>query len=134
MIKFLTAEHGPVPPFVTVGTVVHPTAVALASGDTAYLALLGIFPHDIPDGFAPWGHTWELVGGIYVGTPVGTDEERSAALAQQHADTMRATVWRPNAQRRRLNAARTAARTAAATLPHASRAAVEALITLTEDR
>ncbi|WP_295583180.1 hypothetical protein [uncultured Lamprocystis sp.] len=105
MITYLTTEHGPVPPHVTLNGMSYPTELAIQRGEAAYLAPLGIFPHEVPDGPAPFGHDWELIDGTYVGTPAGSEEDRAAALAAQEHLRLRREVWPEQTRQRNIRAA-----------------------------
>jgi hypothetical protein len=119
---YLTASHGPVPDFVVLSGMRHPTELALRQNDTARLAQLGIYPHQPPTDPAPLGTTWTLTGGVYVGTPSGTPAQIAAALAEQTLAAQR-TVWAERAAIRRREAA---IRTLKSTLVETSPAAVQA--------
>jgi hypothetical protein len=106
MTQYLTADHLPAPQTVTTpDMMVHPTALAIEQGQTAYLATLGIFPHQHPDEPAPLGIDWELVNGTYIGTPAGNEADRVAALAAQEMLRLRRDVWPQQYKQRRVREA-----------------------------
>ena len=86
-MQYLTATHQTPPAYVHQGDMLHPTAEAIATNDTARLAELDLWPHVTVDGPAPLGYTdWTLADGIYTRQPDGTPEEIAAALEQQAAE------------------------------------------------
>ena len=83
-MPYLTSTHQTPPAYVHQGDMLHPTAEAIASNDTARLAELDLWPHVTAEGPAPLGYTdWTLADGVYSRQPAGTPEEIAAALAAQ---------------------------------------------------
>ena len=82
---YLTATHQTPPAHIERDGLLIPTAAWIARQETAKLAPLGIYPHHPNTQPAPLGVQWELVDGEYIETPVGTPEERQAALDAQAA-------------------------------------------------
>ena len=81
---YLTSTHQTPPAYVHQGDMLHPTAEAIASNDTARLAELDLWPHVTTEGPAPLGYTdWSFADGVYTREPSGTAEEIAAALEQQ---------------------------------------------------
>ncbi len=87
IITYLTAAHQRPPAYVLVDGMPHPTAGAIASGNPARLAALGIYPHQTAQGPAPLGYTdWVLADGTYSRQPAGTAEEIAAILLEQQRE------------------------------------------------
>ena len=88
-MQYLTATHQTPPAYVHQGDMLHPTAEAIATNDTARLAELDLWPHVTVDGPAPLGYTdWIFADGVYTRQPAGTPEEIAAALEQQAAEQL----------------------------------------------
>jgi hypothetical protein len=87
--EYRTQDHGPAPQFVLRNGMSCPTELAIQQGDTAYLAELGLFPHEYPDEPHLLGIDWVRTGDTYVGTPAGNEADRAAALAAQELATVR---------------------------------------------
>jgi hypothetical protein len=88
-ITYLTASHQRPPAYVLVDGMPHPTAGAIASGNSARLAALGIYPHQTAPGPAPMGYTdWVLADGAYSRQPTGTAEEIATILLEQQRERL----------------------------------------------
>jgi hypothetical protein len=102
---YLTQSHSRPPQIVNFNDKLWPTAPLIAQGNTAKLAPLGIYPHHPNTQPAPLGTQWELIDGEWFEQPLGTPEERQAALDAQAAADQRAQ-WATQAKTRRTRDAR----------------------------
>lgn len=78
-MMYLTAQHTNPPRVITHEGTSYPVLRLIELGDTATLAMLGVYPHETAEGDAPLGYTdWVLDNGIFIREPAGTQTERDA--------------------------------------------------------